>query len=89
VDFEDLFDTVVERNLIAPTSTLHQKHAGLLIFEAALPRVPADVKPRLLKPGLLRTWNNHLAGKDRNLNPVARRIVRLDFPLPLCNFPAD
>jgi hypothetical protein len=82
-EFEDVFGTVVERSLLAPTASIHQKHAGLLVLEAALPRVPDDVKAKLLKLPVVRTWNNHLANKDRNLNPVAMRIAsRLPHFLP-------
>ena len=76
--FSELFRIVVDETLFGVSASPERKSWGFQVFEKAVARVPANQLSSLFTPNFMRTWMNHLAGKDRLLHGAAHHAVSVD-----------
>lgn len=73
--FSEVYRIAVDESLFATSASPERKSWGFQIFEKVIMRVPANQLASLFTPNFMRTWMNHLAGKDRLLHGAAHHAV--------------
>lgn len=63
-------------SFFSSTASVERKYLGFEVFRKSLPRVDATTMPMLFTQNYMRSWINHLSGKERQLHKAALQVVR-------------
>ncbi|KAG8933987.1 DNA-directed DNA polymerase, partial [Tulasnella sp. 418] len=71
----DFYRVVVDESLFSSTSSPERKSWGFQVVQKLLGRIPNADIPLLFTQNFMRSWTNHLSGKDRYLHKEAVKVA--------------
>ncbi|KAJ2851235.1 DNA-directed DNA polymerase [Coemansia brasiliensis] len=74
MEFEQLWERVVENGLFAPGASQSRRFWGFLLLERILPHLSEDTVPSLMSPNIVRAMSDNISAKNKT--PLAKVGVR-------------
>ncbi|KAJ1863527.1 DNA-directed DNA polymerase [Coemansia sp. RSA 989] len=75
MEFEQLWERVVENGLFAPGATQSRRFWGFLLLERILPHLSEDTVPSLMTPNIVRAMSDNISAKNKT--PLAKVGVQV------------